>query len=94
MRAFQASKLTCRLALINFRKLEAQLSGSPNQATRQLQNGQSEQSTNHTNERFEHVNKLCRVLSFNVRSENRLENMTKIAIGPVGGNADSTKTIV
>ena len=42
------------------------------------------------------MNKLCmvssgRVLSFNDRSENRLENMTKIAIGPVGGNADSTK---
>ena len=45
------------------------------------------------------MNKLCmvssgRVLSFNDRSENRLENMTKIAIGPVGGNADSKKTIV
>ena len=84
---------------MNFWKLAAQLSGSPDLAKRQLQNGQSVQSTNHTNERFEHVNKLCmvssgRVLSFNDRSENRLENMTKIAIGPVGGNADSTKTIV
>ena len=45
------------------------------------------------------MNKLCmvssgRVLSFNVRSENRLENMTKISVGPVRGNADGTKTNV